>query len=399
MTTSHWRRSASPEPIVCDALVVGAGVCGVSAALHLERRGLNVRIIDRDRLCSGASGRNAGFLMRGAADNYAAGIRAYGRDTARALWKLTEDNLAGLRAEGIESLPNYQRVPSVLLAISEEEHDQLRESLTLLHEDGLAAGWVDRSSGTDTVWQRNAALGGLVNPNDAACHPVELVAHLASKFAHPVLEHQEALAISPSGRDLTVRTSDFSIHTSHVLICTNAYAQLLLPSFASLVSPRRGQMLAIRPGNRRLDASYYAHHGSEYFRQTLDGTIVVGGCRTYHAHDEVGYEDLTTPAVQSDIERFAAQILGADRDNPLEVIARWSGTMGFSPDGLPLVGPIGGGGGDEADRAGRVWFCGGFTGHGMSMAYRTAQLAIAAMLDGADNPFPIDRHFATAAAH
>ncbi|MEO1279335.1 MAG: hypothetical protein AAFV77_10305, partial [Planctomycetota bacterium] len=50
------------------------------------------------------------------------------------------------------------------------------------------------------------------------------------------------------------------------------------------------------------------------------------------------------------------------------------GTMGFSPDGMPLVGPI--------SEDGSVWFCGGFTGHGMSLAYRTSAGAVTALLDG-----------------
>jgi glycine/D-amino acid oxidase-like deaminating enzyme len=66
----------------------------------------------------------------------------------------------------------------------------------------------------------------------------------------------------------------------------------------------------------------------------------------------------------------------------------WSGTMGFSSDGLPLIGPIPGasGGGDP-----RLWFCGGFTGHGLSMAYRAAHAVVASMLDGADNLLPLAR--------
>jgi glycine/D-amino acid oxidase-like deaminating enzyme len=63
-------------------------------------------------------------------------------------------------------------------------------------------------------------------------------------------------------------------------------------------------------------------------------------------------------------------------DRPIRVVARWAGTMGFSPDGMPLVGPVG--------ASDSVWFCGGFTGHGMSLAYRTGAGAVAAMLDGSD---------------
>ena len=67
----------------------------------------------------------------------------------------------------------------------------------------------------------------------------------------------------------------------------------------------------------------------------IGGVIVFGGCRTYHADKEVGYEDRTTPWVQDGIEKWARDMLGAG----YEVLTRWAGTMGFSPDGLPMVGP------------------------------------------------------------
>jgi len=67
----------------------------------------------------------------------------------------------------------------------------------------------------------------------------------------------------------------------------------------------------------------------------------------------------------------------------LPITARWAGTMGFSPDGLPLIGPVGG--------ASSPWFCGGFTGHGMSMGYQAAHEAVDAMLEGREPMFSIDR--------
>jgi glycine/D-amino acid oxidase-like deaminating enzyme len=391
MTVSHWRRTNVLGEIHCDALVVGAGVCGVSAALHLQRRGLDVRVVERDHLCAGASGRNAGFLMRGAADNYAAGVKHFGRERTRALWTLTEENLAGLRREGIETLPRYQKIPSVLLALTEREHDELRESVDLMAADGFRVSWLDR--GDDDAWRSGRVLGALVNPDDAACFPIELIAHLAATLRRPVHERQEVVDFSrASAGTVRVRTTDGVFVAPRVLVCTNAYGPLLFPELAARIAPRRGQMFAMASaaGRRpRLDASYYVNHGSEYLRQALDGTVVVGGCRTYHAEKEVGYEDVVTPWVQNDLETFAASLLNVPR-NTLEITARWSGVMGFSFDDLPLVGPVEDAIGERGwDR--RVWFCGAFTGHGMSMAFRTSELAVDAMLTGSDGPFPIKR--------
>lgn len=145
MTVSHWRRSTNPGATIgCDVCVVGAGIAGVSAALHLERLGISVIVLERDRPASGASGKNAGFLMRGAADNYAVACRDWGRDTARLVWHWTEENLAALRALGIDSIPTVRRIPSCLLGLEAEEAAELADAARLLAEDGFAVGLIDR---------------------------------------------------------------------------------------------------------------------------------------------------------------------------------------------------------------------------------------------------------------
>ncbi len=389
MTVSHWRRNAAPRRIEREVVIIGAGICGVSAALHLQRRGVPYAVVERHTVGSGASQRNAGFLMRGAADHYAAAVAEHGRELARRVWRWTEENLAGLREEGIERLGTYRAVPSCLLALTAEQEGELRRSRALLEEDGFRVGWIDR--GEDSIWRSReaGALGGLLNPGDASVNPYELMSMLAGRLSEPVIENQESCGIAgapASSGSIVVRTSDAILICRRVLVCTNAYGPLLLPQLAAMITPRRGQMIAVNAAGARLDCSYYANHGSEYLRQTPDGTIVVGGCRTYHADREVGYEDVTTEYVQRDIERFARRMLGAD----FQVAARWAGTMGFTPDGLPLIGPVPPSAGDEWPE-GSVWFCGGFTGHGMSMAHRTSRAAIEAMLEGAGNSFPLSR--------
>jgi gamma-glutamylputrescine oxidase len=383
MTVSHWRRTTDLGRIETDVLVVGAGICGVSAGLALQRRGVDYRIVERHTVGSGASTRNAGFLMRGAAENYQRAISLYGRDLARMVWRWTEENVEGLRREGIESLPTYQRIPSCLLALEEQEKDELLASLELLGQDGFDAAWIE--SGEDAAWRHGRPLGGLLNPGDSACNSYGLMRFLSGKLRHPVIEHQEVAEIREDGGKMLVRSSDATISARRVLLCTNAYLPLLLPQFERVITPRRGQMLALVNPGPRLDCSYYANHGYEYFRQTTDGTVVVGGCRKRHAETECGYEDRTTPGVQGDLEAFASRMLGIPR-GALHIMARWSGTMGFSPDGLPLVGPVPG-----EWEPGTVWFCGGFTGHGMSMAHRTAEAAVAEIQGGPRTPFPLSR--------
>ncbi|MBL8747300.1 MAG: FAD-binding oxidoreductase [Phycisphaerae bacterium] len=383
MSVPLWRCSAKPRTIRCEVAVVGGGITGVGAALALKRRGIEALLIERGEIASGASGRNAGYLMRGAADNYVAATRDLGRASARQLWKWTEDNLTMLRKEGIESLPTYRRVPSCLLAMDESERAELHESAALMREDGFALEWVE--SGRDAVWRSGAALGGLLNPDDAACNPCDLLKFLVSRLDHPPMTHTEVAHVELADDGVSLKTAEALIEAKRCLVCLNAYTSLLFPALSGLIQPKRGQILAARTGSVVFDYSYYANHGYEYFRQATPEAVIIGGWRRRFAEVEVGFEERTTEEVQRGLEGFGERLLGA----PLEVTARWSGTMGFTPDGLPLIGPIDAAG--RAASAGPLWVCGGYTGHGMSMAFKAAHEAVEAMLTGAAPPFPLSR--------
>ncbi len=89
--------------------------------MAFESLGLDALVIDGRYPGWGASGRNAGFLMR-AADNYAAAVDDLCREDAKALWTLTENNLTRLRL-GIDRLPHY-RAGELLVAFDAEEAAQ-----------------------------------------------------------------------------------------------------------------------------------------------------------------------------------------------------------------------------------------------------------------------------------
>ncbi|HEX8386719.1 MAG TPA: FAD-binding oxidoreductase, partial [Rubricoccaceae bacterium] len=124
--------------------------------------------------------------------------------------------------------------------------------------------------------------------------------------------------------------------------------------------------------------------GFYYVRQAPDGRVLVGGARHLHEATEVGHDDATTPALQADLEAYLRAHVPAAADAPVE--RRWSGTMGFSPDGLPVIGDVPG-------VPGAVYGA-GFTGHGMGYGLRFGRLAARRLLgepDEADGLFGADR--------
>jgi len=387
MSVSVWSRSSSPHQIRAEVAILGAGIAGISAALHLQDRGISATVIERRAIASGASSRNAGFLMRGAADNYAAGIRELGREKTQRLWKLSEDNLTGLIARGADSLPTFGRRQSCLLATSEDEACELQKSAQLMKEDGFAVElkWKD----TDAPWQNPVVRCGLVNPHDGVVNPVHLVRHLASQLRNPVIEQAEVAEVDVSGNDIVIRCANIVVTAPRMVVCMNAFVGTLFPQIAHWAKPNRGQILAMRVpvAAAPIRCAYYANHGYDYFRRIDDETVIFGGRRDRHEPNERTESDAPTAEVQASLEQLAREMLG-HKAPEYPVVARWAGTMGFSPTMLPIIAPIPMRSTGGTDPDSRVVFCGGFTGHGMSLGYETARCAVEFMLDGTPPPFP-----------
>lgn len=389
MTVSFWQQTQPPTVVDAEIAVVGGGICGLWTALELERRGCSVVLVERsEQLARGASTRNAGYLMRGAADNYALACDSLGRDEARHAWQLSEWNLEVLRSESIRDCASFREQPSCLVAHTPAEAEELTASRELLAEDGFEAALID--GGSDSMWSNAKPLLGLVNPGDAVCQPGELASWLIAKLQRTrfFVGCDVRDIVNRRGRvALTGRSHEF--RADRAVICTNALAGQLIPALSDLVTPNRGQMLAARVPGIDLAHAYYANRGSEYIRSDGD-MLYVGGCRNVDLAGERTDEDETSEAVQSALETYAAKVLGTPLE-PEQILSRWAGIMGFSPDGLPLAGPVGELVEHESLENDQVWFIGGFTGHGMSLAVATARTAVATILDGAERHFPLER--------
>ncbi|MEM1270294.1 MAG: FAD-binding oxidoreductase, partial [Bacteroidota bacterium] len=314
-TTSIWQSEVPPLgvsrelPASADVVVVGAGLLGVSTAYWLKREdpNLDVVLLDAERVAHGASGRNAGFLLQGSASDARTDLERYGAKRMRRLWQLTRENAELIASELDPAAFDHRTRGSFTVAGDADEESRLRESGPLLHAFGVSATFLPADDLNRRLGSRQF-YGGLWMPDNAEGHPAKLVRHIAERSSTAIVEDCRVLDIRPAGSSLVASTeSGASIEAPRVVLAMNAYLPNVSPEFADTVRPVRAQMLSTEPVSLdRLPAPIYSHEGYFYLRQRADGRLVLGGARHLHRHEEVGYADTTTPALQADLEAYLA---------------------------------------------------------------------------------------------
>jgi glycine/D-amino acid oxidase-like deaminating enzyme len=262
---------------------------------------------------------------------------------------VTEEALDRLATLGGHAL---RRTGSLRVAVDDDETEELRREFEALHEDGFAAEW------------RTGLVGGrfpaaIFHPDDAATQPAALVRGLATSAAEAgvaIVEHHRVESLD-------------DLEAEHVLVATDGYPSGLLVELGGAIVPTRGQVVVTEPLAERLfECPHYARHGFDYWQQTLDGRLVLGGFRDLDLASEYTAEEATTPAIQNALDAFATELVG----RPVAVAQRWAGIFGSVRDLLPLVGPVPG-----SDRA---WVAAGYSGHGNVLGFLCGDLAARAIL-------------------
>lgn len=196
-------------------------------------------------------------------------------------------------------------------------------------------------------------------------------------------------------RKWMVQTPRGDITAWKVVLATNGYTANLYPPLQGIIVPLRGHVTAHRPGGKMpkggLSTTYSFIYGNGYeymiprpSGSSHAGDIVIGGGLTKAAEEglyEYGTTDDTTtdPFIIEYLRETTPMYLRDNwgEDDPAGRIRReWSGIMGYSADGFPLVGHV-------PEEEG-LYIAASFQGHGMVLCYLCAK-ALTEMIFGADD--------------
>lgn len=339
------------EAKACDAIVVGGGIVGTSAAFFLRRRGLSVALLER-RLCGQeSSGVNFGNIRRQARpiEQLPLANRAY------AIW----ERLPELVGEDCEFLP----AGHLRIGYAEDREEVFRQYARDAAEFGLG---LELSVGRE-VHERFPYLSPEVRavslaPRDGHANPrlaAPAFARAARAAGVALHENTVVTGIEKSGEDFRVATAQGEWRAPLVLVATGAWAGPLCEALGEPVplEVRSPQMGVTEPTNYRIhpthDVSTTHKPEALYFRQVKRGNIVFGGCASGPADPVAGRSRVLPESTLLQLPQLRRLVPAAAR---LNVIRVWGGIESYLPDALPVVGPSG--------KWPGLYYAFGFCGHG-----------------------------------
>jgi sarcosine oxidase subunit beta len=346
-----------------DVIVVGGGVVGCSTAYRLARRGRRVLLLEKRGIASGASGRNGGITGAGSSMHAEHGNKVYSVTSAN--WRLMQTIAEELGAD------IQLRTPGTFdVATTPEQLAHITDVVAMQQREGLDVHLLDRETAREMMPALSPEiLGAEYAVERGHLWPFALVHAFADNARKLGAEIRSGVTVSGlrerGGRIEGVETDHGPFFAADVVLATNAWTPHLLDLPAGAIVPARGQILVTPALPPTLPYAFGTNFDKEYGRQTATGQILCGGYRRLDDDEGLGHEDeQVTPAVLAGIAQCLVGLFPCL--DQVRVVRCWAGIMGFTADGLPLIG--------RWEQLSGLTVAAGFNGNGFSWAAITGQL-------------------------
>ena len=374
-----------------DLVVVGAGTIGGWSSVFANTAGANdVVVVERDLAGQGASSRAAGVVRQQGGTPDTVRLGTYSVD----FYRLQRDLF------GTDS--GFRELGYVILASTKAEERAALERIDMQRETGLDARWVDPDELrrlNPTMAERGYRGGSYVSTDGCVDAPRTVRAYSLAMQARGVelRERTSFLGLRTtdgSGRRRVtgVRTSDGLIPTKRVIL-TGGPALRAVAKLAGarvFVGAARHQVALSQPHEAfqvERQPMMFDLRAGLYWRLE-EGGLLWGMSNPKEALGEATAIDWTyLRRMQARLRRLVPVTA------ELGIRKAWAATIEYTPDHLPIVGPLVGSDGVEVEGATIASVCGHGMMWGPAVAKMAADLALAGHTDVVDRPsdFRMDR--------
>jgi glycine/D-amino acid oxidase-like deaminating enzyme len=368
MAISVWEQSTYFAPK--DLVIVGCGFVGLWTAYEAIQKNpkLNITILERGTIPSGASTRNAGFSCFGSVSELMYDIQLMGETAMLETVKMRYDGLQRIQNvfkakeidynqwggyelfEGKKTIKDSKEKVSKEAASALYDISKLESDIAYLNKILAIALKTPKKNGKYLPIYTNASkdikkLGfqGIealaFNQLEGQLNSAKLVLALQKAVQGKgvqILFGTEVKKFKSHSKGVTIMTNlEAPIETKQLLVCTNGFAKQLMPSLD--VVPARGQVFVTEPiKDLKFKGCFHFDEGYYYFRN-LGNRLLLGGARNADFKKEKTYSLETSDTIQKVLEQFMMERILPKGSKKPKIELRWSGTMGMGKLKKPII--------------------------------------------------------------
>jgi glycine/D-amino acid oxidase-like deaminating enzyme len=375
----------TPIPEKVDVAIIGGGYTGLSAALTLAKRGVNVVVLEAETIGWGASSRNGGMALTGLKVAMQTVIKRYGRGLANELFQCSLDSVDTVeqivKEENIDC--SFARTGHLLAANKPKHYEALKDEVDFMAKEFNHKVHLVPPSELRSEIGSNIYHGALVDEVSAGLNPAQFVAGLAgaSQKAGAMLCARARVNRLRRGENrFVIETERGALSAELVFVATAGYTGNVVKKLQKKIIPIGSFIIAterlsdelaheLSPKNRMIfDYKHYLN----YFR-LWDNRMIFGGRAAFFPENE------NTIARSGEIlQREMVQVYPELKDVKVEYA--WGGTLDFAFDQMTHVGELDG-----------VHYSLGYAGHGVAMGTYLGKVVAEAMLHGNIKEHPFAR--------
>lgn len=312
-----------------DAVIIGGGMAGVSAAYFLAKAGVRVAVLEAGTIGSGDSSYTTGCATR-FLETEKATLRAW--DSGVAAVNLFKKIIA---EEKIDC--DWQTVDVVGFTRQADKKSlaDFFETVRRFQAKDSGIELLDKTQASRAMGVDVSAAYRLANA-DGVFHIRKFLlalAERAAKYGAVFFENSEVVDIF-LGEKVVVKTNEGSITASKLVVASGIPLAKFFPKVATLLRSSISYVLDVKfSGKIPLPAGFFwddlePYH---YYRSVGRGEFLLGG------EDWILAEPKPMGNPHEKLADWLKDFVGVKM--PFSVINRWQGSIFSTPDGLPLIGP------------------------------------------------------------
>jgi len=227
----HGEHRALFDASPIDTIVIGAGVTGLSTALHLAEHGAQVIVLEKDQPGAGTSGRPNGQVIAGLHESPEALLAAYGADRGERMIQFSgkaPDLLFDLIARhGIAC--DAERAGWIQATRSRRQMKALAKLTRSWADRGAPVRLLDRDEVTRLLGTQ-AYAGGWLDQRNGTIQPLAYVRGLAAAATRAGAKIHcgiEVERLERAGQNWRIETTQGNLHASTVVLATNVFTSEL----------------------------------------------------------------------------------------------------------------------------------------------------------------------------